>query len=133
MPELACESYVVLANYILEPIRTHAGAEIMITSGYRSPNANLSTNGVKHSQHIATSISCAADFTVAGLRDLRPLFDWIRMESALPFDQLILEHGSCGDIIHVSWNQAFQRREALEGATHNQSAYTKWDSGPNYA
>jgi zinc D-Ala-D-Ala carboxypeptidase len=128
MPADAIPSYHALCTELLEPIRAQFGRPIEITSGYRSPESNAAAHGVSHSQHVATANYCAADFYVAGTdeRDMRPVFDWIRLASGLAFDQLILEHGSGGDIVHISWAKAFQRREALEGATHNQTAYTPW-------
>lgn len=128
MPDPAVSAYRELCLQILEPVREKIAAPMAITSGYRPPAANTAVHGVKNSQHIATALYCAADFRVEGLKDLRPIFDWLRLESGLPYDQLILEHGAGGDIIHVSWAKAFQRREALEGATHNYTAYTAWPS-----
>lgn len=129
MPEDAASSYRILCPQILEPIRAKFAVPMEITSGYRSPGANAAAHGVQHSQHMATAFCCAADFAMAGL-DMRNVFDWIRTDSGLPFDQVILEHGSSADIIHISWAKAYQRREALEGATNNQSAYTAWPSTP---
>lgn len=127
MPDEAAESYKILCAEVLEPIRAKFAAPIEITSGYRSPGANAAAHGVLHSQHLATAFCCAADFVMAGV-NMRGVFDWIRTESGLPFDQAILEHGSSADIIHISWAKAYLRREALEGATNNQSAYTRWPS-----
>lgn len=130
MPEAAASAYRILCPQILEPIRTQAGGELEITSGYRSPLSNAEAHGVKNSQHMATEYCCAADFAVPGVKDLRPVFDWIRLESGLPFDQVVLEHGDNCDVIHISWAKAYQRREALEGATHNRTAYDHWPSNP---
>ncbi|MGH7936118.1 MAG: D-Ala-D-Ala carboxypeptidase family metallohydrolase [Chthoniobacterales bacterium] len=129
MPAECVDTYKYLCSVILEPIRAKFNSSITVTSGYRDPAANAATHGVAHSQHEATANYCAADFAIGG-QDMRAAFDWIRLESGLPFDQLILEHGASGDIIHISWAKAFQRREALEGATHNQSAYSHLPVGP---
>lgn len=126
MPDEAVDSYRSLCLDVLERVRGYVGKPIEITSGYRSAAANAAAGGVKNSQHMATDNFCAADFRVAGETNLRPLFDWIRAGSGLPFDQVILEHGASGDVIHASWAKAYRRREALEGATHNQSAYAIW-------
>jgi len=130
MPDIAADTYRILCCQVLEPIRAYAGTALQITSGYRSPAANLAARGVLHSQHEANSQFCAADFAIPGKNDLRDVFDWIRLNSSLPFDQVILEHGEHCDVIHISWSVAYLRREALEGATHNQTAYTEWPSNP---
>ena len=130
MPDAIVGIYRTLCVEILEPIRAHAGSPIEITSGYRSPQANAAAHGVSTSQHVATPNYCAADFAVAGA-DMRALFDWIRSASGLPFDQVILEHGAAIDVIHISYSRAYARREALEGATQNRTAYTRWPSVTN--
>lgn len=130
MPEACVPAYRELCVQILEPIRIHFDAPMRITSGYRSPASNDQAHGVSKSQHIANAGMCAADFFILGYSDMRPVFDWIRSQSDLPFDQVILEHGHSADVVHVSWMKAFQRREALEGKTNNMSAYTAWSTEP---
>lgn len=125
MPEDAAASYRILCAQVLEPIREKFAAPIEITSGYRDPAINAEVHGVRVSQHMASEWCCAADFKIAGI-EMRTVFDWIRAESGLSFDQLILEHGAASDIIHISWAKAYLRREALEGATNNRSAYSEW-------
>jgi hypothetical protein len=124
MPDEVVPSYQHLCEDILEPIRQHVTQSIHILSGYRSPNANRIAGGVGDSQHVATVNYCAADWWVPTLLT-RPIFDWIRLSSALPFDQLILEHGVHNDIIHTSWSTT-PRRMALEGATANRTGYQTW-------
>ena len=48
---------------VLEPIRAHFGAPVVIHSGYRTPQHNAKVNGAAHSQHC---YGMAADITVAG-------------------------------------------------------------------
>lgn len=127
MPDECVPTYTVLCHNLLEPIRTHFAAAVEITSGYRPPAANETAHGVKNSQHVATAEYCAADFKFVGQTDMRPAFDWIRQQTNLVWDQLILEHDpGAGDIIHISVTRATNRRMALEGETANQSAYTAW-------
>lgn len=119
------------------------GSKLSITSAYRPHAFNESAHGSPRSQHMATEKFCAVDFAPygdAGARvcDLRPLFEWIRLQSYLPVDQVILEHVmvqrpidhawvSAGhDIIHVSWTVGIPRREALEGESNNLVPYTHW-------
>ena len=129
---VACESvYQEQCVRQLEPIRTQFGKEIVITSGYRNPTDNAAAHGVAHSQHEATAVYCACDFKALGMEaDMRPVFDWVRQNSELPFDQIILEHNPANqqDIIHISYSRAFNRRMALEGETANQESYKSWPS-----
>ena len=126
--------FEVLCQNILEPIRSHFGKPIIITSGYRPPAANAAAHGVPNSEHIAIpGVCCACDFTVdnrfGALISNRVIFDWIRTNPFLPFHQVIFEHAANGSsIIHVSYNAGkVEQRSALEGAEYNQSAYTKWE------
>lgn len=129
MPLDCIPVYQSLCELLLEPLRVHYNEPIIVTSGYRPPEANEEAHGVAHSQHIATAQYCAADWYIASFHsDMRPVFDLVRSSADLQFDQLILEHGSGGDIIHSSWSRAYKRRDALEGATANQSAYQTWPS-----
>ena len=107
---------------ILEPIHGRFG-RVVITSGYRCPDLNVLVNGVADSDHQWTTERIAADFFTP-LANLMQVFDWIRLESKLPFDQVIREHssGRGGDCIHISY-RAIPRRIAMVGATHNQTGY----------
>jgi zinc D-Ala-D-Ala carboxypeptidase len=109
---------------ILEPIREQFGS-VVITSGYRCPALNALVHGVPTSDHQWTTERIAADFFTPQA-DLHQVFDWIRLESKLPFDQVIREHssGRGGDCIHISF-RAVPRRMAMVGATHNQSGYER--------
>ena len=109
---------------ILEPIRERFGS-VVITSGYRCPALNALVHGVPTSDHQWTTERIAADF-FAPQADLQQVFDWIRLESKLPFDQVIREHssGRGGDCIHISY-RSNPRRVAMVGATHNQSGYER--------
>lgn len=127
IPEECVPVFTKLCSTLLEPIREHFGAmPIIITSGYRPPAANAAAHGVSNSQHVATAEYCAADFKITGDTNMRPVFDWVRALSNLVWDQLILEHGNGEDIIHLSVTMTTNRREALEGATANQTAYERW-------
>lgn len=128
-----------LCNEILEPARVYDGAAFTITSGYRDPAANAEAHGQPNSEHMATEHFCACDFVPTGSLPgggnatragvTREVFDWMRNNPALPFHQLILEHGQNGSsVIHVSINdQKPGIRSVLEGATHNAEPYAKVD------
>lgn len=123
-------AYRTLCLVLLEPIRAAFPEPFYITSGYRSQEANKRIGGAPGSQHIATGSQAAADFYLESYHAaMQPVFDWIRM-SQLPFDQLILEHGKHGDVIHISWAKNY-RRQALEGATFNQSTYQAREVAPS--
>ena len=124
MPDSVVPSYQHLCEDILEPIRQHLGQPLRITSGYRPPDANQHAGGAPHSEHMATTERCAADWWEPS-SDMRAVFNWIRTTSGLLFDQVILEHGEHMDIIHTSWSTT-PRRMALEGATANRTGYTTW-------
>lgn len=122
MPEECVFPYTALCVEFLEPVRAQFGP-IIITSGYRSPEANVEAHGVKNSQHEATADYCAADWYVKDMQDLTPVFNWIRNNPRLQWDQLILEEGGLRSyIIHTSWSKT-PRRMALVGETQNRSAY----------
>lgn len=128
LPETSVESYNQLCVGMLDPIREKFGVTV-ITSGHRDPKKNSATGGVKKSQHTSTSEYCAADFQTREHK-LQVVFDWIRLESGLLFDQVILERGKNGvveidDCIHISWVKTNPRRTALVGSTHGSGGYTR--------
>ena len=119
------DNATMLCLKILEPIRAQFGA-VTVDDGYRDPGHNGRVGGVSNSQHLYLGGNSAADVRpVSGM--IQEAFDWIRLESGLPFDQAILEyeHGvpAC---VHVSYDcdRATQRREALIGETNGRGAYT---------
>ena len=128
IPEPCLPIFKALCEQILEPIREHIEKPVVITSGYRSPEHNRSIGGAYGSQHIATAEQCACDFKVEGA-DLRELFRWIRLDSGLPFDQVILETErwdgppACIHISYGSTGVRKPRRMALEGLTHGRGRY----------
>lgn len=125
MPPEVVPAYTALCVEILEPMRVHFAQPFITTSGYRDKEANKRvTRKDVDSQHIATAERAAVDgFFNTYQEDMRPVFDWLRLESGLPFDQVILEHGKYGDVVHISWSKT-PRRMALEGKTFHQSGYT---------
>jgi hypothetical protein len=136
IPAECFDVFEMLAEEVLEPVRAWLNRPMTITSGYRPPQINQQIHGAPHSEHVATKSWCAADFTfdadVVPPVSLRACFDWIRSNPTLPFHQVILEHSNGGNsIIHVSINTAkIGERQALEGATYNQSAYSSFDVVP---
>src|SRR6266699_1788643 len=125
-PEATIPMYTVLCHNLLEPLRIKFGIPIVVTSGYRSPTDNEHAHGVRNSQHVATADYCAADFKFKDdtANWCLMAFDWLREQTNLVWDQLILEHElSGGSILHLSVTKTVNRRAALEGDTANRSAY----------
>ena len=128
LPETCVSVFQKLCSSLLEPIRSQFNLPITVTSGYRSPAANAAAHGVPNSEHVASADTCAADWYIVG-QDMRAVFDWIRLSSGLRWGQVILEHGTHNDIIHLSVNPRLQR-DALEGATANRTGYQRWAVSP---
>src|SRR3546814_6362665 len=75
-----------LCANVLEPLRSHFGKPVRITSGFRTPELCLAVGSSTGSQHAKGE---AADFEVTGVSNLA-VAQWIR--DCLTFDQLILEN-----------------------------------------
>ena len=115
-----------LCNKILEPIRAKFGP-VHIHDGYRDPTHNARVGGVPTSYHMFNGGESAADIDVLPTSN-QDLFDWIRLESGLPFDEVIIETDPNGNMgtVHVQINSAANsRRMALIGETAGQSGYTR--------
>lgn len=126
-------------EFLLEPIRANFGP-LIITSGYRDADRNKATGGTEKSFHLypsSPSPKGAADFYAPEAdRTHSPdrvvqLFDWIRLESKLPFDKVILEYDRAGvaDVVHLQWyvvtaGAALPRpKSAWIGQTHGTGEY----------
>jgi hypothetical protein len=80
----------ILAMELLEPSRVWLGEPLVVTSGYRPPEHNRAVGGKSTSFHLYTFGHAAADFKPRS-KPVISLFDWLRLESGLPFDKIILE------------------------------------------
>jgi hypothetical protein len=93
-----------LAQTILEPMRAQWGP-LRITSGYRAPEHNSAVGGEPGSWHLYAGGQAAADVAHAGVAawSADMLFDWLRLQSGLPFDKVILEVDADGkpEIVRV--------------------------------
>ena len=121
---------VQLCETLLEPIRAQFGAA-SLSNGYRPELANEAAGGVSDSQHLYLEQNSAADMVRFANADLPTAFDWIRLQSGLSFDQVILEYAAHVEpltpaCIHISYNGALatQRRMALYGYTNGAGPYT---------
>lgn len=94
------DSLTALCTDLLEPIRAHFGAPVVIHSGFRCQALNDATPGSsKVSQHMKGE---AADFHVEG-RSLEEVWTWIWRDSGLSVGQVLLEgHGGPPAWIHLS-------------------------------
>lgn len=118
-----------LCQRILESIREKFGP-LHITSGYRPADHNAAVGGVRDSEHQYHDDHAAADFRPVDANiPLTQVFNWVRLESRLPFRQVILEHDHATqqpECIHVSARvNGNDKHEALIGGTHGTEGYTK--------
>ena len=114
-----------LARTTLEPIRQNFGAALIVHSGYRCRAVNEAVGGSITSQHMKGE---AADFHIVGV-SLRDVFDWIRIESSLPYGQVILEPGTRPAWIHVSLGEPYRVR----GRCRQALLWTPGPDGGSYA
>lgn len=99
-----------LCENVLQPLRNHLGCPVIVTSGFRCAELNKKLGGRPNSQHL---MGRAADFVVPQ-RNLKDVFNW--MKDNLPYDQLLFEYNSSGDIwIHVSYvKDSLNRHQAID-------------------
>lgn len=93
-----------LCENVLEKVKDHFQASVVISSGFRNAKVNAAVGGSKTSQHMTGQ---AADFTVTG-KTLEEVFNWIAFESNLEFDQVLYEFGRW---IHVSYTTGKNRKD----------------------
>lgn len=120
-------SATILCKKLLEPLRAQFGP-IEVDDGYRDPAHNARVGGALDSQHLYLGGNAAADVRPMATQGdaLSGVFEWIRIASELPFDQVILEtNAGVPACIHLSYNRALvaQRRMALTGETNGRSGY----------
>ena len=93
----AKKNLTALINNVLNPLHEAYGGDIVVNSGYRSPEVNKNTkDSSTTSQHMKGQ---AADITGGSNEKNKKLYDLI-VSLNLPYDQLIWEYG--GRWVHVS-------------------------------
>jgi len=98
-----------LCEHVLEPVRTHFGVPIIISSGYRCPALNNAVGGAPSSQHMKGE---AADFKIRAQNiKLYDIYLW--MVDNLSFDQLIWEVRPNSKWIHVSYKNEKANRQQV--------------------
>ena len=99
-----------IAKKILQPIRTHFGSPVIISSGYRCKELNAAVGGEPNSQHIKAE---AVDFIVKNV-PLKDVFLFISQN--LNYDQLIYEFKRW---IHCSHKTNGNRKQRLVATKTN--------------
>lgn len=128
---LGCEDRIVqnaieVCHIILIPVREHFAKPVRVHDGYRDWEHNMRVGGKPTSFHLYDEGKGAGDFDVVGA-GLVQVFDWIRLESKLMFDKIILEkRGGIPRCIHAQINRFAQpRRLAYVGGTGDSTSYQK--------
>ena len=122
------ENLKKLCESILQPIRNHYDAPVIISSGYRSPELCVVIGSSIDSQHAK---GCAADLQVVGV-DNKSLAKYIKEN--LDFDQLILDfykedEGPHSGWVHVSYVGKENRKQSLTATraeNTGKTVYSPW-------
>lgn len=96
LPEGVAQRLVVLVATVLDPLRTHLGKPIRVTSGYRTPEHNTRIGGSRNSAHMRGE---AADIAVRGI-DAHAIMGALRLLD-VDLDQAIAYAPSRGGHVHV--------------------------------
>lgn len=113
------ENATFLCEKVLEPIREKFGP-VHIHDGYRDPGHNAAVGGKTASFHLFIDGHAAADIDALPAVTIPALFDWLRLESGLPFDKVILETNARGvpGCVHIQIDRLNPpRRQAFTGHT----------------
>ena len=113
---------------ILQPIRNHYDAPVIVSSGFRSPELCVLIGSSIDSQHAKGQ---AADLQVSGV-DNKSLAKWIKEN--LDFDQLILEfykesEGPHSGWVYVSYVGKENRKQSLTATraeNTGKTVYSPW-------
>jgi hypothetical protein len=119
------ENARALCERVLERVRARFGKPVVVHCGMRSVQHNKAVGGKAQSWHLFEGGRAAADFHVVG-EEMRSVFDWMRLESDLPFDKVILESAADGTpaCIHVQIDRVAEpRRLAFTGNTGAGTVY----------
>lgn len=119
---------IVATAHMLQAVRERWGA-LRVNSAFRGPAVNSAVGGSSTSQHMKGE---AVDFVPLSAT-LEQVFDWIRLESKIPYGQVILEGADPAKPtwIHLSlgepWRPRERSREAMRAVVHGKgkATYTK--------
>ena len=111
------ENLKILCENILEPIRSHFKAPVVISSGYRSEAVCLAVGSRSKSQHIKGQ---AVDFEIFGIPN-KDVTDWVVQN--LDYDQCILEFWNDKEPnsgwVHCSYSKDNNRKQYLNAQKLN--------------
>ena len=106
------ENLRLVCNNILEPVRVHFKAPVVVSSGYRSVAVCEAVGSSAKSQHTKGQ---AADFEIFGIPN-KEVADWI--VNNIDYDQCILEFWNENEPnsgwVHCSFSSAGNRRQYLK-------------------
>jgi len=122
------ENLKKLCESILQPIRNHYDAPVIVSSGFRSPELCIRIGSSIDSQHAKGQ---AADIQVVGI-DNKALAKYIKEN--LDYDQLILEfykeeEGPHSGWVHVSYVGKGNRKQSLTATRSDvtkKTVYSPW-------
>ena len=102
----------ILAEKIFQPIRSHFGRPIFISSGYRSAALNKATPGASTTSQHSSGEAIDIDMDGTSITNAQ-IFNFIK--DNLDFDQLIWEFGtkSNPDWVHVSYESTGKQRKQI--------------------
>ena len=107
----------ILCENILEPIRSHFKAPVVVSSGYRSEAVCLAVGSSSKSQHIKGQ---AVDFEIFGIPN-KDVTDWVVQN--LDYDQCILEFWNDKEPnsgwVHCSYSKDNNRKQYLNAQKLN--------------
>jgi hypothetical protein len=107
-----------LCGDILEPIRTHFGNKyVEVHSGFRCKKLNKAIGGSGRSQH---RFGQAADIKIPP-QTITEIFEWVVLDSGLPYDQIIWEFDKW---IHISHKRVGTNRNKNTLATKDENKKT---------
>lgn len=115
-----------ICEQLLEPIRAHYNKPLIVHDGYRPAADNTLVGGKPNSWHLYQDGHAAADIHVDQV-PMTELFRWVRLESKLKFDKVILEHSFDGipRCVHLQVDVELpSRRLAYVGLTGDGKNYT---------
>jgi hypothetical protein len=120
----AVPNAIYICQQLLEPIRAKFGP-VRVHDGYRNLTHNAAVGGKELSFHLYEGGQAAADAD-APATSIPQLFDWVRLESGLPFDKVILEYdGDLPACVHLQIDRDKPpRRLAYTGSTGAGTVYT---------
>jgi hypothetical protein len=111
------ENLKLVCENILEQVRAHFNAPVVVSSGYRSVAVCEAVGSSSKSQHTKGQ---AADFEIFGIPN-KDVADWI--VNNIDYDQCILEFWNENEPnsgwVHCSFNNAGNRKQYLKASKEN--------------